>query len=142
MTKTELDQAFQDIGERIDPSAKLVRHWPLTGGVSAQVEAVEFELPGEEYRQVVVRRHAAAEWKSLQRDITATEFALLAALYRIGLPVPEPLFLAVSASVLPSPYLVMAMVEGTTVVQDSELSHASSQLADFLVRLISRQLLQ
>ena len=142
MTKTDLDQAFQDIGERIDPSAKLVRHWPLTGGVSAQVEAVEFELPGEVHRQVVVRRQGAVEWKSLQPDITATEFALLAALYRIGLPVPEPLFLAVSASVLPSPYLVMAMVEGTTVVQDSELSHASSQLADFLVRLISRQLLQ
>lgn len=135
MNETYLDQALQCIGERIYPAAKLVRHWPLTGGVSAQIEAVELELPGAEYRQVVVRRHGAADWKSPQHTVTATEFALLTALFQRGLPVPEPLLLDVSASVLPSPYLVMSMVEGATVVADSQLPHALHQLADFLVRL-------
>ena len=43
MTETDLEQAFQRIAERIDTLARLVRHWPLTGGVSAQIGAIELE---------------------------------------------------------------------------------------------------
>jgi len=82
MTETDLDHAFQDIVERIDPSAKLVRHWPLTGGVSAQIEALELTLPGGQSRPVVVRRHGGADWKALGDDVTAMEFALQTALYK------------------------------------------------------------
>ena len=131
----ETDLAFQRVAEHIDPNARLVRHWPLTGGVSAQIEALELELPGQVPRQIVVRRHGHAQWKSHQDDVTTTEFALLASLFQMGLPVPEPLFLDVSASVLPSPYLVLAMVDGTTDIPDSQLPGTLRQLAAFLSHL-------
>ncbi|HIG43154.1 MAG: phosphotransferase [bacterium] len=133
----DTDLAFQRVAEHIDPNARLVRHWPLTGGVSAQIDALELELPGQAHRQIVVRRHGNAQWKSHQDDATTTEFALLTSLFQMGLPVPEPLFLDVSASVLPSPYLVMAMVDGTTDIPDSQLPVTLRQLAAFLSHLHS-----
>ena len=135
MTKTDPPDVFQAIAERIDPGAKLTRHWPLIGGVSAQIEAIEFALPGRDLRQVVVRRPGAAEWKILEDKVTATEFALQTVLFDTGLSVPEPLFVDVSCSLLPSPYLVMAMIEGTTVVAERHLQKALHQMADFLTCL-------
>ena len=129
------DNAFESIARRIDPRAEHVRHWPLTGGVSAQIQAIEFSLPGGQSRRVVVRRHGAAQWKPLEDDVTSTEFALQKNLNRAGLPVPEPLLLDVSGELLPSPYFVMPMVEGTTDVDAYDLPEALRQMADFLLRL-------
>lgn len=126
---------------RVHPGAMYVRHWPLTGGVSAQTEALEIVLPGGEAQRVVVRRHSSLEWKTLERNVTANEFALQDALFRAGLPVPEPLLLDVSATVFPEPLLVMAMVDGTTVVEEEHLPNALQQMADFLVRLHSLEIL-
>ncbi|MFK8186014.1 MAG: phosphotransferase family protein [Phormidesmis sp.] len=135
MTKAQLNSPFESIAKRIDPQAKHVRHWPLTGGVSAQLEAIEYEFAEGADRRVVVRQHGAAEWKQLEDDVTATEFSLQTTLFQRGFPVPEPLFLDVSCSVLPSPYLVMPMVEGTTEVDETRLEDVLHQMADFLLRL-------
>ena len=86
---------------------------------------------------MVVRRHGAADWKIREDDVTATEFALQTALFEAGMPVPEPLLLDVSGSLLPSPFLVMAMVEGTTVVDENHMQEALHQMADFLLHLHS-----
>ena len=124
--------AYAEIVARLFPGAKHVRHWALTGGVSAHIEAIEYELAEGEYQQVVVRRHGAADWKILEEDVTTTEFSLQTILFEAGFPVPEPLLLDVSGSVLPSPFLVMAMVQGVTVVDDVHLQNALHQMADFL----------
>lgn len=58
---TNTDSLFKSIAQRIDSSAKYVRNWSLVGRVSAQIEAIEFVLPGGEHRQVVVRRHGSVE---------------------------------------------------------------------------------
>ena len=41
MTDTDATSAFESIAMRVHPGAMYVRHWPLTGGVSAQIEALE-----------------------------------------------------------------------------------------------------
>ena len=133
--KTDLGNVFKSIARRIDPKARYVRHWPLTGGVSAQIDALELLLPSAAYRRVVVRRHGAANWKTHADDAMAAEFALHRTLFGAGLPVPEPLLLDVSRSVLPSPFFVMAMVEGTTIVEKGYLQQALRQMANFLLRL-------
>ena len=138
MTPAELDpSSYEAVARRLDASATNVRHWPLTGGVSANIEALEYELAEGGSRQVVVRRHGAAEWKALDDEVTTTEYNLQSKLHAEGLPVPEPLLLDVSCSILPSPYLVMAMVEGTTAVDDAHLERAIDQMAEFLLRLHS-----
>ena len=77
MSTPDLDSAFQLIVERLAPGAKFVGHRPLTGGVSAQIEALEFTWPEGQDQQVVVRREASTEWKpgAVEGGI-ATEFAL------------------------------------------------------------------
>jgi len=134
------DDPFAILIERAIPGASLQHRWSLKGGVSAHLEALEFTLPNGETRRVVVRRHGAAGWKPLEDDVTTTEFALLKALDRAGIPVPQPLFLDVSASILPSPYLIMAFVEGTTTVEVRDLTGALRQMADFLCHLHSLEL--
>jgi aminoglycoside phosphotransferase (APT) family kinase protein len=100
------------------------------------VEGLELELPDGSVRNVVVRRHAAG-WKRKDGDVAAVELALHGALLEAGLPVPRVLHLDMSSSVLPSPFLVMELVDGTTHVDDDDLDDALAQMADFLVRLHS-----
>lgn len=135
MTDTDQNNPFAAIAKRIDANTTYVRHWPLTGGVSAQIDAIELALTNGGRRQVVVRRHGAADWKPLDDNVTASEFALQSTLFTLGLPVPEPLMLDVSGTVLPSPYLVMGLVQGTTEVEDGQLTDALHKMVGFLLRL-------
>jgi aminoglycoside phosphotransferase (APT) family kinase protein len=57
------------------------------------------------------------------------------ALADVGLQVPRPLMVDLSGKVLPSPYLVLPFVEGTSTVEPSDLPSALGRMADFLVRL-------
>jgi len=128
------------LADRIAPGATLVRRWPLTGGVSAQVEALELALPDGTRRCVVLRRHGAAAWKPLAADVTATEFNLLSALAAAGMPVPEPLLLDISADLFGSPFFVMEFVDGATEIDAAALPDALQKMAEYLLRLHSLQL--
>ena len=89
-----------------------------------------------------------ARWKTLEGDVTAPEYALQTALFAAGFPVPEPLLLDVSGSVLPSPYLVMEMVEGTTVLgalqyipSDPSYSNLHDAVARWMTKSVASTLL-
>ena len=55
------DEAFRRVAEKVHSGSKLLRAWPLEGGVSAQVTALEIRLPGGGTEKVVIRRHGAAD---------------------------------------------------------------------------------
>ncbi len=135
MRDGSLENAFSVIARNIVPKGSLRRQWQLTGGVSAQVHALEISCQTGKVKHVVVRRHGFATWKPLPDDVTITEYQLLSTLYRAGLPVPEPLILDTSKSILPSPYFVMAMVDGTTTIDKHNMHNALLQMAEFLSRL-------
>jgi len=126
---------YLEIAQRTAPGAQLVRRWPLHGGVSAHVEALELALPAGVLRRVVVRRHGAASWKALTRDVTVVEFELLRALSRAGLAVPTPLFVEKNAELLGSAFFVMEYVDGAPELDPSELPSALEQMAEYLHRL-------
>lgn len=123
------------LAERIAPGARVLRRWTLHGGVSASVEALELALPDGTRHRVVLRRHGAADWKPLDADVTAKEHRVLQALHAAGLPVPEPLLLDDTGTLLPSPFLVIAWIDGTTVVPDDASPPAVEQMAAFLAAL-------
>ncbi|MEN0063978.1 MAG: phosphotransferase [Myxococcota bacterium] len=127
--------SFTAIAAQIAPDARLVRSWPLKGGVSAHVEALELEHPDGRLERVVVRRHGAAEWKPLLDDVTTAEHGVLSALQTEGLPVPGLRLLDASNTLLPTPYLVMDFVEGTIEVPDGPPDTVIEQMASFLLRL-------
>src|SRR5262245_13351863 len=124
---------YARVADRVAPGATLVRRWALTGGVSAQVEALELALPDGGRRQVVLRRHGAAAWRTLASDVTATEFQLLAALAAAGMEVPEPLLLENDGDLLGSPFFVMAFVAGATDLEEAALPGALQQMAEYLL---------
>src|SRR5262245_35432355 len=126
---------YARVADRVVPGATLVRRWPLTGGVSAQVEALELALPDGSRRQVGLRRHGAAAWTTLAPDVTATEFELLAALAAAGMAVPGPLLLDNSGELLGSPFLVMAYVDGVPDVDAGALPGALPKMASYLRQL-------
>jgi len=126
---------YVEIAHRIAPGAALVRRWPLRGGVSAHVEALEIALPDGSARRVVVRRHGAAHWKALARDVTVVEYQLLSALSAAGLAVPMPLMVETGSELLGSPFFVMAYVDGAAEFEPSELPSALVQMAEYLHRV-------
>ncbi len=129
------DDPFALAARRLVCDGDLLRCWPLQGGVSASLHALEIGQPDGTIRRVVLRRHRAAEWKALTPDVTAREYALLEALHRMGMTVPRALLLDESGEIFPTPYLVIEYVEGTTHVNEAQLPEALGQMADFLARL-------
>lgn len=127
--------ALTSIVGRVFEGASLVGHRPLSGGVSAQISAVECRLPDGDLVEVVLRQEGGADWKELGADTVAVEFALHKALVNAQLRVPEPLLLDVSGKTLDGPFMVMTLLPGNTeVAQGGELA-AATQMADFLIAL-------
>jgi len=126
---------YLQIVQRVEPGAALVRRWPLRGGASAHVEALELARGGGDVRTVVVRRHGAAHWKALPSDVTVTEFQLLEALSAAGLAVPTPIFLETRTDILGAAFFVMEYVDGRPDLSASELPNALAQMAEYLHRV-------
>ena len=127
--------AYARIAQRVDPRAVLARRWPLRGGVSAHVEALELALADGGVRRVVVRRHGAASWKPLAHDVTVLEFELLGALRQADLAVPTPIFVDPNPDLLGSAFFVMEYVDGHPDLDPSALPSALEQMADYLSRV-------
>ncbi|MDZ7826077.1 MAG: phosphotransferase [Gammaproteobacteria bacterium] len=107
----------------------------LPGGVSAEVYALRLRDPRAGQRRVVLRQHGVDTHPGRQADRTAAHHALLSALHRAGLPVPEPLLLDTTTEVLPAPYLVMAFVAGTSEIDAERVPASLDVMADVLLRI-------
>lgn len=133
MTKRHENQALERLLQRIEPQAALLRAWPLTGGVSARVTALEIALPDGETRRLVVRQHGAADLAHNPR-IADDEFRLLRALHAAGLPVPEPYY-AAGREILGTPCLVVAYIEGAPFFAPPDVTDFVAQMAAQLARI-------
>jgi aminoglycoside phosphotransferase (APT) family kinase protein len=128
----------------VEPRGELIAAHPLTGGVSAEIVAIDVRTPSgattrsaagadtPASRRVVVRRPAVAEFKGDRRSTAAREFAVLRFLHTAGLPVPEPLHLESDAD---GPWLVIEWIDGTTTVPGDRVAEAVDQMAGFLAAL-------
>lgn len=125
---------FVVIAERITTGARLVRHWPLEGGVSASIDALEVALPDGTLQRVVVRRHGATD-RTANPDVARDEYRLLTVLHAAGLPVPTPRLLTDTDDPFPEPCIVVDFVEGTTGVPPHRAHIAARRMADFLCAL-------
>jgi len=123
------------VAARLVPGGRAGAARRLTGGVSAEVHALEIESPAGGRRTVVVRRHRPTEGKAVSAGAARTEFELLRAVHGAGLPVPEPLLLDDSGRLVAEPFLVMAFVDGSIDIVDGEADTAIDTMAAALVRL-------
>lgn len=126
--------AFARIVQRIDPTYKLRRAWALTGGVSAQVTALEVARDDGDMHKLIVRQHGTVDLAHNQH-IAADEYKLLRQLHARGLPAPMAYDYDESGAILPSPYVVIAFIEGATDFTPANLTTYIEQIAAQLATL-------
>lgn len=73
------------------PGAYLVHLWPLEGGVSAQVTAMEVSGPDGSIRKLVVRQHGKTE-RERNPDIARDEYRVLELLASQEMAAPSPVY--------------------------------------------------
>jgi aminoglycoside phosphotransferase (APT) family kinase protein len=114
-------QRFAQIAHCLEPHSRLRRLWPLTGGVSAQVTALELERPDGSTHRMVVRRHGEVDRRA-NPQIAADEFKLLQHLQAANLPAPKPFYLDQSETIFETPYLVIEYIEGAAEFAPTDLT--------------------
>ncbi len=118
----------------MDSHSRLVRAWPLTGGVSAQITALEIVRPDGQTQKMIVRLHGEVD-RQQNPQVAADEFKLLQHLKSAGLAVPAPYFLDTSCEIFPIPYLVIEFAEGTTDFVPENLPDYLRQYATHLAQI-------
>lgn len=111
---------------RLDPHADLRRAWPLTGGVSAQMTALEMGLPDGTARKLILRSHGPVD-REQNTQIALDEFRLLRHLNNRRLPVPAPVLLDDTCEILPAPYLLLDYVDGEVIDDLADFEPVSAQ---------------
>jgi aminoglycoside phosphotransferase (APT) family kinase protein len=95
-----------------DPDWRAVRAWPLPGGASAQIHAIDIERPDGGGR-LVLRQYGAANLAA-DPHVALAEYRLLELLHRAGLPVPRPYCADESGAIRPGPWLLTEHIDGQT----------------------------
>ena len=131
-----MSKELQQLVQKIAPQSKLLRTWPLKGGVSAQATALEIEQSDGRTKKMVVRQHGNEDLKQVPQ-IAAHEFKLLQILQSVGLAVPAPYHLDQSGEILATPYVVIEYIEGQSEFAPSNLPTFILQLAMHLARIHS-----
>jgi aminoglycoside phosphotransferase (APT) family kinase protein len=134
MTDFIENDKFARLAQRLEPHGTLLRAWPLKGGVSAQVTAVELALPDGHTRKVVVRQHGDID-RLHNPEIAATEYQLLQILQTAGIPAPAPYYLDQSGTIFALPYVVLDYIEGAPDFSPADLSHYLRDLAAHLAQI-------
>jgi aminoglycoside phosphotransferase (APT) family kinase protein len=119
---------YAGITATLFPGAKLNAVVPLAGGVSADVHRLDLDLADGSTTNVVVRAHGASH----SGHTAELEYRLLESLYQGGVPVPEPLLVDVSGTLLADPFLVMAFVSGTSAVPAGQEGEHIDAMANVL----------
>lgn len=128
------DDRFERVVTRTLPGYRLRRAWPLAGGVSAEVTALEVERPDGIRETVLVRRHGPADLRHNPR-IARDEYRLLWIARAHHLAVPRVFGYDESGDILPSPYIVLEYVVGEAVFDPADLGSYADQLAEHLARI-------
>lgn len=122
---------YAGIVARLFPGAELATRVRLTGGVSADVHRLDLTRADGRAASLVLRVHG----NSHSGHPAELEYRLLQALYRGGVPVPEPLLVDVSGSLLADPFLVMAFVEGTSAMPVAQEGRYIDAMAEVLAKI-------
>jgi aminoglycoside phosphotransferase (APT) family kinase protein len=139
MTARRMDElpdlgAFQSIVRRLDPRDTLLRAWRLTGGVSAEITALEVARPDGSRRTLLARRYGVVDLAQ-KPHVAQHEFQLLQIVRAGGVPAPEPYAVDETGTLLPSPYIVVEFIEGETILEPDDLTSYVAQLAEHLARI-------
>lgn len=125
------NRLFTAVSRRVFPDAEIETVCPLLGGVSASVHRLNLKLADGTNTSLVLRI-LDATGPGLEAE---TEYKLLKALHREGIPMPMPLHVEASGTLSSNPFLVMEFVEGSTAIPEDNKVAGIEKMADMLVRI-------
>ena len=125
---------FEQVVQKFFPHGRLLRAWPLEGGVSVEMTVLEIaEAPsGGQTNRWILRRTKGPRRES--RSIE-DEFRLLEIMHTVGLASPVPLALDWSGEIFAVPYMLMAYVEGQADFVPAQPVDYAMQMAEELARI-------
>ncbi len=136
MAANNRDSKYQQLVEKIVPHCRLLRTWRLTGGISAQMTALEIEHPSGQTQKLVVRRPGVSVL--IQNPYAAEdEFKLLQIAQSLGLAAPVPVALDSSGAIFSTPVLVTEYVAGEMEFAPADPQNYAVQMAAHLVQIHS-----
>ncbi len=112
------------------PGSDVISIEPLRGGISATMMRVVVLHEGGE--RILTARFPGAFVRQLFSDAAASEYQTQVALYKAGLPVPQPLALLGEPS---NRFLLMTFVPGTSHANQSDTAEYCRQMATMLARI-------
>jgi len=125
---------FEKLVQKIDPQSKLLGAWTLTGGISAQITALEIERADGSTQKMIVRRHGDVDF-NLNPRVAADEFQLMRILKNAGVAAPAPIFVDDSGEIFDRPVIVVEFVDGKTEFAPANLDDYFRQIATHLARI-------
>ena len=129
-----LPNLLQKILEAINPGTKFTAIHTLEGDFSNSTHLVDGKAPDESRFQIVTRRYAI--FGDYDRGEKAQrEFKTLQLLTNEGLPVPEPLYLDDTGTLLGSPGIVTRFMPGRLVMAEPYPPQWAEKLAKILARI-------
>ena len=102
------------------PGLRLLRLWPLAGGVSSQVTGIEVQRADGACCTLVLRQYGAANVAAVPH-LADAEYRLLTLLSAAGLPVPRPCLADESGAIVPGSCLLTEYIDGERVHQPADL---------------------
>jgi aminoglycoside phosphotransferase (APT) family kinase protein len=127
------DDRLARLVQRVAPGSRLVRSWPLQGGISSRMTGLEIAPPEGGAARWVLRQHGDLTLE-LNPQIAADEFRLLQILQHAGVPVPAPHHLD-SGAAFGAPCLVLDYVDGESGPGATDRDTYLGQLATYLARI-------
>ncbi|MBI1298853.1 phosphotransferase [bacterium] len=127
-------EAFSLLLQRFVPGGRLLRSWRMSGGVSAEVTALEYETENGERHRAVARRHGPADLTS-DPQIAEHEFRLLRFVTAAGIPAPTPLWVDGSCDLFETPILVVSFLDGEVDLNPVDQDGYLHQLAVVLAQV-------
>jgi aminoglycoside phosphotransferase (APT) family kinase protein len=122
--KVDLDQ----IVASVEPRGRLLRSWPLVGGISAHTTALEIMLPDGETRKLVIRQLGKGVLEE-NPNAASDEFRMLQTIVALGVPTPTPYFVG------QDDYFVMDYIDGNVEFAPANLPNFLTQAATTLSRI-------
>lgn len=122
---------LEKVVHHFDPTATLRASWPLKGGVSAQMTALEIARGDGTVERIILRQPGL----HVQAQKAQAEFRILQWVQTIGVKAQRPLLLDESGDILPRPYLLIGYIEGAPDYAPADPIRYAEQVAIQLAAL-------
>ncbi len=120
----------------VEPGGSLVRQWPLGGGISCSMTALEIKTPNGMNQRLVVREVGEWSFENYPNSVQ-NEYELLRYLRDCEIPVAIPRHFDLSCKLLARPFLVLDYVEGSPDLTVGDRTQRVTIMAENLAKIHS-----